>query len=99
MLAVLQPLFGAVVILAIAVALSNNRRAINWTTVGWGLGLQILFALIVLKTGVGQQLFATLGNWITRLLAFSFVGSAFVFGPLGDSAQWRTLTQRRRAAW
>jgi len=36
---IIQPLFGAVVILAIAVAFSNNRRAINWTTVAWGLGL------------------------------------------------------------
>ena len=88
-----QPVVGAVVILGIAYAFSTDRHAIDLRTVAWGLGLQILFALIVLKTGVGQQLFATLGNWITRLLAFAFVGSAFVFGPLGDSAQWRTLTQ------
>ena len=44
---ILQPMFGAVVILAIAVAFSKNRRAINWTTVTWGLSLQIVFALIV----------------------------------------------------
>ena len=36
MLAILQPLFGAAVILAIAVLLSTNRRAINWTTVAGG---------------------------------------------------------------
>jgi len=88
-----QPLVGAVVILGIAYAFSTDRRAIDLRTVAWGLGLQIVFALIVLKTGFGQQLFATLGNWITRLLAFAFVGSSFVFGPLGDSAQWRTLAQ------
>jgi CNT family concentrative nucleoside transporter len=88
-----QPLVGAVVILGIAYAFSTDRHAIDLRTVAWGLSLQVVFALIVLKTGVGQQVFATLGNWITRLLAFSFVGSAFVFGPLGDSAQWRTLAQ------
>jgi Nucleoside permease len=44
MLGILQPLFGAFVILAIAVAFSNNRRAINWSTVAWGLSLQIVFA-------------------------------------------------------
>ena len=88
-----QPLVGAVVILGIAYAFSTDRHAIDLRTVAWGLCLQVVFALIVLKTGVGQQVFATLGNWITRLLAFSFVGSAFVFGPLGDSAQWRTLAQ------
>ncbi|MEP7307288.1 MAG: nucleoside transporter C-terminal domain-containing protein [Acidobacteriota bacterium] len=88
-----QPLVGAIVILGIAYACSTDRHAIDLRTVAWGLSLQVVFALIVLKTGIGQQVFATLGNWITRLLAFSFVGSAFVFGPLGDSAQWRTLAQ------
>jgi CNT family concentrative nucleoside transporter len=88
-----QPIAGAVVILGIAYAFSTDRRAIDWRTVAWGLCLQVVFALIVLRTGIGQQAFAMLGDWITRLLAFSFIGSAFVFGPLGDSAQWRTLTQ------
>ena len=69
----------------IAYAFSTNRRAINWTTVAWGLGLQIVFALIVLKTGVGQRVFATLGDGINQLLGFAGVGAAFVFGPLGDS--------------
>jgi CNT family concentrative nucleoside transporter len=88
-----QPLVGAVVILGIAYAFSTDRHAIDLRTVAWGLSLQVVFALIVLKTGVGQVVFATLGNWITRLLAFAFVGSAFVFGPLGDRAQWPILTQ------
>ena len=84
----LQPVFGALVILGIAVAFSTNRRAINWTTVAWGLGLQILFALIVLKTTLGQTVFATLGYYITKLLGFAGVGAAFVFGPLGSAGIW-----------
>src|SRR5262249_21759668 len=80
--------FGAAVILAIAVAFSANRRAINWTTVAWGLSLQVLFALIVLKTAVGQRVFTVLGDAINRLLGFAGVGAAFVFGPLGDSSVW-----------
>jgi concentrative nucleoside transporter, CNT family len=88
MLGVVQPIFGAIVILAIAVAFSNNRRAINWTTVAWGLSLQVLFALIVLKTAIGQRVFTTLGYYITKLLGFAGVGAAFVFGPLGDSSVW-----------
>jgi concentrative nucleoside transporter, CNT family len=88
MLGVLQPVFGAIVILAIAVAFSTNRRAINWTTVAWGLSLQVLFALIVLKTSIGQRVFTVLGDAINRLLGFSRVGAAFVFGPLGDSSVW-----------
>ncbi len=83
-----QPLAGAVVILGIAYLLSANRRAIDARTVVWGLGLQILFALIVLKTPWGQRAFKVLGDLITRLLDFANVGAAFVFGPLGDREAW-----------
>ena len=93
MLGPLQPVLGAAVILLIAYTLSTNRRAIRWSTVAWGLGLQIVFAVIVLKTGAGQSVFATLGTYITRLLGFAGVGAAFVFGPLGDNALWgRVMT-------
>ena len=93
MAGVLQPIFGATVILGIAVAFSNNRRAINWPTVAWGLSLQIVFALIVLKTAIGQRVFSALGSAINRLLGFAGVGAAFVFGPLGDSSVWsRAMT-------
>jgi CNT family concentrative nucleoside transporter len=88
MLGIFQPILGAAVILAIGVAFSTNRRAINWTTVAWGLGLQIVFAFIVLKTSIGQTVFETVGGYITRLLGFAGVGAAFVFGPLGDASVW-----------
>jgi CNT family concentrative nucleoside transporter len=93
MLGVLQPMFGAIVILAIAVLCSNNRRAINWKTVAWGITFQVVFALLVLKTSLGQRVFTTLGDAITRLLGFAGVGSAFVFGPLGNQPVWgRVMT-------
>jgi len=88
MIGLIQPVFGAAVILAIAYAFSTNRGAIRWATVGWGLGLQVVFALIVLKTSAGQRVFSTLGTYITKLLGFAGVGSAFVFGALGDSSLW-----------
>src|SRR5438045_158353 len=85
MLGIFQPIFGGFVILTIAYAFSTARRAINWTTVAWGLGLQVLFALIVLKTRIGHMVFNVLGANITRMLSFAGVGAGFVFGPLGDS--------------
>jgi CNT family concentrative nucleoside transporter len=84
----LQPLTGLIVILAIAYCFSTNRRAIDRRTVAWGLGLQILFALIVLKTRIGQQVFKSLAAVINHLLDFAFVGSSFVFGPLGSKVVW-----------
>src|SRR5436190_23462485 len=88
MFGILQPVIGATVILGIAYAFSTNRRAISWRIVAWGLSLQVLFALIVLKTTIGQSVFTTLGNAINRLLGFAGVGAGFVFGPLGDSTVW-----------
>ena len=83
-----QSFVGLIVILLIAYLLSTNRRAINLRTVAWGLGLQIAFALVVLKTPVGQEVFQHLGHAITNVLNLSFVGSSFVFGPLGDREAW-----------
>ena len=50
-------LLGIVVLLGIAVAMSNNRKRINLRIVGWGLGLQLIFALFILKTPIGKPLF------------------------------------------
>ena len=90
----LQPLIGLALIAAIAVAWSSNRRAINLRTVAWGFGLQLLFAVLVLKTGAGQTTFQFLGDRIRQLLEFSAVGSALVFGPLGDRAVWADIMTR-----
>jgi len=84
----IQSLVGLLVILSIAYVASANRRAIDRRTVAWGLGLQMLFALLVLKTAPGQRLFVFLGQAINRLLEFGNVGAAFVFGPLGDREVW-----------
>jgi CNT family concentrative nucleoside transporter len=84
----IQPLVGLIVIVAIAYAISTNRRAIDPRVIAWGLTLQIVFALIVLKTTAGQRTFQALGAVINRLLDFAFVGSGMVFGPLGNKEVW-----------
>jgi CNT family concentrative nucleoside transporter len=90
----LQPLTGLIVIMTVAYALSTNRRAIDRRTVAWGLSLQIVFALIVLKTTVGQEVFQTLGGVINKVLDFAFVGSSFVFGPLGSKDVWPQIMNK-----
>jgi len=76
-------LIGIVGVLLTAWFFSSARRAIRLRTVLWGMGLQIAFALFVLKTAVGLSLFQALGAGAEWLLGFSFAGSEFVFGPLG----------------
>ncbi len=77
-------LLGLIVFLTLAYAFSTNRRAIRWRTVAWGLGLQIAFAVIVIKSTLGQRIFTTAGDAINHLLAHSVDGSAMVFGTLGN---------------
>jgi len=76
-------LIGMALILAVGYGLSRNRRAIRWSTIGWGLSLQIVFAIFVLRVPFGQRLFQWLGAVVTRILGFSYVGSEFVFGEIG----------------
>jgi CNT family concentrative nucleoside transporter len=79
----LRGILGILVIVAIAIALSHNRKQIRWRVVVWGLGLQLLFAIFVLRIPAGQQLFRALGSFVTSILHYSYVGSQFVFGELG----------------
>src|SRR5437763_8595839 len=79
----LTGVFGLIVILGIGVAFSRNWRAISRRVVAWGLGLQLTFAVFVLRIPVGQWLFSKLGAAVTWLLSFSYAGSSFVFGEIG----------------
>ncbi len=75
-------IFGILLILGIAFLMSNNRKAINFRTVGMGLLLQFALALFILKTAVGKGIFNTIGGGVTKVIDFSQEGAAFVFGPL-----------------
>ena len=72
-------ILGIVVLLAIAFALSNNRKQINMRIIGWGLGLQAIFAIFILKTPIGGPLFGFLDKTIRKLISFSDAGSDFLF--------------------
>ena len=72
-------ILGILVLLAIAVAMSNNRKSIPWRLVIWGLGLQLIFAIIILKTPIGQPFFGVVDTAIKKLLSFSDAGSDFLF--------------------
>ena len=76
-------IIGAVVLLAIAYGMSNNRSAISKRTVLWGLGLQLFFALFILKTPIGQPFFSAVDRIFLKLLSFSDAGSDFLFKSYG----------------
>ena len=76
-------LLGIVVLVSLAYLFSTNRRAIRPKTVLWGLGLQFVFAFLVIKWNVGESVMKAAGDKVTQLLSYSFAGSEFVFGALG----------------
>jgi concentrative nucleoside transporter, CNT family len=78
-------LLGIVLILGIAYAMSNNRKVINFRTVGVGLALQFGLAVFVLKTDIGQAIFNKLGFLVNKTLENADKGAAFVFGSLVNS--------------
>jgi CNT family concentrative nucleoside transporter len=79
-------ILGLLSMLALAYGLSTNRKSIRMKTVGWGLGLQLAFAIFVLRVDVGRQIFQTAGDGVNRLLSYAFAGSEFVFGEMGKRA-------------
>lgn len=80
---VLRGLIGITVLVGLAVLFSTNRKAINWRLVGAGLGLQLIFAILVLYTTPGKVVFEWIGDLFVTLLRFTYDGSEFIFGPLG----------------
>jgi concentrative nucleoside transporter, CNT family len=80
----LTGILGLVVMLGAAWLFSTNRRAIRLKTVAWGLGLQFVLAVLVLKVEFGRRVFEVAGEGVKWLLNFSYAGARFVFGPLAD---------------
>jgi CNT family concentrative nucleoside transporter len=81
-------LFGLAVLVAIAFAFSNNKRAVDWKLVGTGVALQIVFASLVLKLPLGRELFDGIAKGFVKLLDFVRVGSEFIFGGFMDVSKF-----------
>jgi len=78
----LQGMIGMILLLGIAFILSNNRRQINYRIIVWGLSLQFIFGILILKTPLGKPLFGFFDKVITKLISFSDAGSDFLFKSL-----------------
>jgi len=72
--------FGLVVFVGLSYAFSVDRRAVKWSPVLWGIALQLIFAILILKTAPGLAFFKFLGDMVTQFLNFSDAGAKFIFG-------------------
>jgi len=78
----LTSLFGIFVLLGMAWLMSNNRRKFPWRVAGWGIGLQVTLAVLLLKTPGGAAFFGGARNFVNRLLGFTDAGASFLWGNL-----------------
>jgi CNT family concentrative nucleoside transporter len=80
-----QALAGVFCFFGVVAVFSANLRAVNWHTIGWGIVLQILLALLVLKVGLVYRGFEEVGGLVKQFINFSDKGASFVFGNLADN--------------
>jgi CNT family concentrative nucleoside transporter len=76
---------GFFALLAIAWIASSARRRIDWRVIAWGVGVQLLLALLLLGTPLRGVLTGVMDALISRLLLYTDAGARFVFGPLLDT--------------
>lgn len=78
----LRAVVGLALLVGLAWALSTDRRRVAWRVVLWGLGLQIGFALLVLRTPLGVAAFEALNHVVHAVLGYGELGARFIFGNL-----------------
>ncbi|MCH4893300.1 MULTISPECIES: NupC/NupG family nucleoside CNT transporter [unclassified Sphingomonas] len=81
---------GIIVILAIAYALSANRRAIRLRVVGAAFALQAGIALLVLYVPAGKAVIAGMAGGVSALLGYASEGTKVIFGPIATDATFGT---------
>ncbi len=90
----LRSLVGLAVLILLAWTMSVNRKLIPWRVVFWGVALQLIFAVFILKTDMGGLIFDGLNRGVMALLGFTVNGASFIFGdlvwnyvPVGDCVE------------
>jgi concentrative nucleoside transporter, CNT family len=75
-------LVGMLLIVGAAFALSRNRAAIRWRTIGWAFALQLAFAAVVLYWDKGKDALEAFSNKVSSAIGYADKGSSFLFGWL-----------------
>lgn len=86
-----QSLAGVFCFFALVAMFSDNLRAVRWSTIGWGIALQLVLAVLVLKVPLFYQGFELVGAGVKKFIGFSDAGARFVFGNLADNRTWTKL--------
>ena len=76
---IFRGILGLISLLLIAFLFSRNRKGVNWILVTKGLGIQILFALLILKVSIISSGFGFVGKIFTKIISFTQDGTMFLF--------------------
>ena len=79
-------IIGILVVLAIALLLSWDRRNIPWKTVGKGLAVQFIIAILLVKLPIGRTIVSAVSDAVTAVIGCGQSGLDFVFGSLNDGS-------------
>jgi len=81
-------LFGLAVLMSVAFAFSNNKKMVDWKQVAAGIGLQVVFAIIVIMVPGGREFFSAISRVFVKTIDFAMSGAQFIFGDLANSTNF-----------
>lgn len=87
----LVPVLGIGALVGFAWAISTDRRKFPWRIVLWSLGLQAVFALLVLRSSFGAAALSGAADLIDLALRQANAGIELVFGPLADRERFGVI--------
>ncbi len=81
-------LFGLAVLVSVAYAFSSNKSSVDWKQISAGIGLQIVFAVIVILVPGGREFFNAISRVFVKTIDFAMTGAQFVFGDLARATEF-----------
>ena len=81
-------LFGLAVLISVAYLFSGNKKSIDWRQIAAGVGLQIVFAVIVILVPGGREFFDVISQVFVKIIDFAMVGAQFIFGDLANATEF-----------
>ena len=81
-------IFGLAVLISVAFAFSRHKKSVDWKQVAAGIGLQIVFAIIVIMVPGGREFFDFISRIFVKVIDFAMVGGEFIFGNLTSYEQF-----------
>lgn len=81
-------LFGLAVLMSVAVVFSSNRQAVDWRQIAAGVGLQIMFAILVILVPGGREFFDVISRVFVKTIDFALIGAQFIFGDLANATEF-----------